>query len=190
MKIETNGRSKKTIGVREKDDALMNFVVRQAQEAILNPNLPEADKDAALETAISTIQKVAEKKAAYFAKYGEGRRRKAHIVYEAGKEWEGELEKRPSIIAELNENLKEQAPDGMKDFSVEWIAERAGINRKMLYDWVDSDTEFTGALEQLNYVQKNDPFKTGTEEDTFINGMTIALFLLETRERHNKKGNT
>ena len=59
---------------REKDDALMNFVSYQAQEAILNPNAPDAYKDKLLATAIETIHQVAERKAAYFAKHGQGRR--------------------------------------------------------------------------------------------------------------------
>ena len=76
-----------TIGIREKDDALLNFVNYQAQGAILNPNLPGSTKDEVLEDAIGTIQKVAEGKAVYYSKYGEGRRtRKAHIIYEAGHE--------------------------------------------------------------------------------------------------------
>jgi hypothetical protein len=37
-----------------------------------------------LEAAVGTIQKVAERKAAHYAKYGEGRRtRKPHIIYDA-----------------------------------------------------------------------------------------------------------
>ena len=58
----------------EKDNTAFDFVNYQAQEAILNPNLPDAYKDAMLEFAIDTIQKVAERKAEYNAKYGEGRR--------------------------------------------------------------------------------------------------------------------
>ena len=61
------------IGQREKDDALLNFVSRQAQEAILDPNLPESYKDEVLGAAIATIHKVGERKVAYFAKHGEGR---------------------------------------------------------------------------------------------------------------------
>jgi hypothetical protein len=49
--------------------------------------------------------------------------------------------------------------------------------------------EFTTALERLKVVQENDPFKTGTEEDTFVNAMMIALLVMETRERHNKTPN-
>ena len=58
----------------EKDNATLNFVNYQAQEAILNPDLPDAYKDAMLEFALETIQKVAERKADYNAKYGEERR--------------------------------------------------------------------------------------------------------------------
>ena len=65
--------TKKLIGQREKDDALLNFASRQAQESILNPNLPESYKDEVLGAAIATIHKVGGRKAAYFAKHGEGR---------------------------------------------------------------------------------------------------------------------
>jgi len=46
----------------------------QAQQAILDPNLPDSYKDAVLEFAIDTIQKVGERKAVYQAKNCEGRR--------------------------------------------------------------------------------------------------------------------
>ena len=69
--MKENGET--LIGQREKDDALLNFVSRQAQEAILDPNLPESYKDEVLGAAIATIHKVGERKAAYFAKHGEGR---------------------------------------------------------------------------------------------------------------------
>ena len=58
----------------EKDNAVLDSVNYQAQEAILDPNLPESYKDKILDLAIEQIQKVAESKAAYHAKYGEGRR--------------------------------------------------------------------------------------------------------------------
>jgi hypothetical protein len=66
---------------REKDDALMNFVSYQAQEAILDPNVPDEYKDRLLETAIETIHQVAERKAVYFAKHGEGRKTRAGIQH-------------------------------------------------------------------------------------------------------------
>ena len=66
---------------REKDDALMNFVSYQAQEAILNPNVPDEYKDKLLETAVETIHQVAERKAVYFAKHGDGRKARAGIPH-------------------------------------------------------------------------------------------------------------
>lgn len=64
--------NERTIGQIEKDNALMDFVSYQAQEAILNPSLPESYKDEVLEAAIATIHKVGERKAAYFVKHGQG----------------------------------------------------------------------------------------------------------------------
>ena len=46
----------------------MDFVSRQAQEAILDPNLPESYKDEVLETAIGIILRFAEKRTAYNAR--------------------------------------------------------------------------------------------------------------------------
>jgi hypothetical protein len=177
--------TKKLTGTREKDNALMDFVNYQAQEAILDPNLPGSYKDEVLEAAIGTIQKVAERKAIYYAKHGEGRRsRKSHIIYEARNDEDEEWKNIPPIITELNKNLTKDASPDLKYFTVEWIAEKAGINKTILYEWAKSDSEFTTALERLKEVQENDPFKTGTEEDTFVNAMMIALRLLETRDRH------
>ena len=177
-----NEKNKKQIGTREKENALLDFVNYQAQEAILNQNLPESKKDEILDDAIGTIQKVAERKAAYYAKYGEGRRtRIPRTIYEAPRD--EETESIPPIIAELNENLTANAPESMKAFTVEQIAERAGISRKTLYEWVESDAEFTTALGRLRDVHENDPLKTGAEEDYFVNSMMIALLLFETRSR-------
>ena len=67
-------RGQNEIVQREKDNKTLDFVCRQAQEAILDPNLPEPYKDLVLEAALGTIQQVAEQKAVYFAKHGEGRR--------------------------------------------------------------------------------------------------------------------
>lgn len=183
--------TEKITRTREKDDALLDFVNYQAQDAILNPNLPESYKDEVLEAAVGTIQKVAERKAVYYAKYGEGRRiRRSHVIYEAKRDESEKEENTPPIIAELNENLKMDSPEGMKDFSVERLAERIGISRNILYEWAESDTQFTTTLEQLKDVQKNDPFRTGTEEDIYVNAMMIALVLMETRDRHYKAGNS
>ena len=180
-----NEKNKKLIGTREKENALLDFVNYQAQEAILNPNLPGSKKDEILDDAIGTIQKVAERKAVYYAKYGEGRRaRPHHVIYEAPKDADEDQEEPPPIIAELNENLKKDAPGDMKSFTVERISESIGISKKILYEWTESDAEFTTALGRLKDVQENDPLKTGTEEDYFVNSMMIALLLMETRDRH------
>ena len=66
----------KTPEAIERENALLDFVNRQAQEAILDPNLLGSYKDEVVDAAIGTIQKVAEKKAVYYAKYGEGRRQR------------------------------------------------------------------------------------------------------------------
>ena len=66
-------RNVKPINQKEADNATLNFVSRQAQEAILDPNLSEAYKDQVLDAAIGTISKIAEKKAIYEA---QGRRKK------------------------------------------------------------------------------------------------------------------
>jgi len=44
-------------------------------------------------------------------------------------------------------------------------------------------------LKIIKVEQKNDPFKTGTEEDTFVNAMMVALLLMETRDRHYRSEN-
>ena len=53
-----NERREKLIGQKAKDDATMNFVSRQAQEAILNPNIPETYKDFILEAAVGTLRRI------------------------------------------------------------------------------------------------------------------------------------
>jgi hypothetical protein len=185
-----NEKNKKPVGTTERENALLDFVNRQAQEAILDPNLPDSHKNEVVNAAIGTIQKVAERKAVYYAKYGEGRRlRQFHVIYEAPKDENEEQEETPQIIALLNENLKKDAPGDAKSLTVEGISESIGIGRKILYVWAESDAEFTTALGRLKNVQENDPLKTGTEEDYFVNSMMIALLLMETRERHLESRN-
>ena len=180
-------RGEKLIGQKAKDGATMNFVSRQAQEAILDPNLPESYKDEVLDAAVGTLLRIAEKRNAYNARLRESRRlKRSHMIYEAGDDEGEERENTPPIIVELNENLKNDTPEDTEGFTVEGIAERVGINKNILYEWVKSDSEFTTALERLKDVQKDDPFKTGTDEDTFVNSMMIAILLLETKDRHHK----
>ena len=58
-------RNKRFLAQKAKDDAIMDFVSRQAQEAILDPNLPESYKEAALEAALDTLLRIAEKRNFY-----------------------------------------------------------------------------------------------------------------------------
>jgi hypothetical protein len=72
----------KIIRQREEDEAIVNFVTRQAQEAILAPNIPDVYKDLIVNAAIRTIQKVAEGTAAYASKpkYGRRKRRQERVI--------------------------------------------------------------------------------------------------------------
>jgi hypothetical protein len=182
--------SERIIYQREKDNALLNFVSRQAQEAILNPTLPESYKDEILEAALGTIQKVAERKAVYYAKYEEGHKsRRRHKIYEAGNDEDQEQENTPSILEEINEFIYEIPAGEKENYTVEWIAQDIGINKKILYEWVKTDSEFSETLERLKDVQKNDPFRTGSFMDTGVNAMMIAMVLMQTRDRHYKPQN-
>ena len=77
-------RSQKFRGQKEKEDAIMNFVSRQAQEAILDPNLPESYKDAALEAAVGALLRIAERRNAYDVGLKENRSLKpSQTIYKA-----------------------------------------------------------------------------------------------------------
>jgi hypothetical protein len=52
---------------REKDDAALNYVSREAQIAILNPDLPDPIKDEILIAAAGTIHQIAERRWVYEA---------------------------------------------------------------------------------------------------------------------------
>ncbi len=74
----------KLIGQKAKDDATMNFVSRQAQEAILDPHIPEFYKDEVVGAAVGTILRIAEKRNAYNATLNERRRlKRSQTIYEA-----------------------------------------------------------------------------------------------------------
>ena len=182
--------SEQLLEQKGKDDATLNYVSREAQVVILNPDLSDSLKDEILNTAVGTINQIAERRWIYEAiPRKNADLKESGTIYEAPKEEGEEQKKIPPIIAELNDNLTKDAPEAMQGFTVEWLAEKAGINKKLLYEWAESDTEFTTALGRLKDVQANDPFKTGTEEDIFVNSMTIALLLLETKDRHYRSEN-
>ena len=54
-------------GQREKDDVTLNYVSREAQVAILNPDLSDSVKDEILNTAVGTIHQIAERRWVYEA---------------------------------------------------------------------------------------------------------------------------
>jgi len=76
---------------KEKDDAIMDFVTRQAQDAILYPNLPESYKDAALEAALEALLRIAEKRSAYITSSGENQGLNKSIRFTKGCEKEIDL---------------------------------------------------------------------------------------------------
>ena len=55
------------LGQKEKDDTTLNYVSREAQEAILNPDLSDSIKDEILNEAVETIYQIAERKWIYEA---------------------------------------------------------------------------------------------------------------------------
>ena len=57
----------------DRENKLLDLVNYQAQKIIFS-DLPEEKKDQAVNDAIHSIQSIAERKAAYIGKYGEGRK--------------------------------------------------------------------------------------------------------------------
>jgi hypothetical protein len=50
---------------KAKEDATLDFVSRQAQDAILNPNIPDHYKDQIVDAAVGTIIQIAKRRAVY-----------------------------------------------------------------------------------------------------------------------------
>ena len=72
------------ISQKEKDDATLNSVSRQAQEAILDPHLPESLKDDILNAAVGTILKIAERRGGYKVRRRKnGGLKQTHTIYKA-----------------------------------------------------------------------------------------------------------
>jgi hypothetical protein len=57
----------KLVVQREKDDATLNYVSREAQVAILNPDLSDSIKEEILIEAVGTINQIAERRWIYEA---------------------------------------------------------------------------------------------------------------------------
>jgi hypothetical protein len=72
--LEFMTMKERPIGQKEKDDKTLDFVNYQAQEAILNPDLPDSYKDQMLSFALGTIKRIAERRIAYKARHVVGRR--------------------------------------------------------------------------------------------------------------------
>lgn len=164
----------KLIGQKAKDDATMNFVSYQAQEAILDPNMPEARKNEIVGAAVGTILRIAERRNVYNSRQIQEPR----TIYDSRDD-----EERPEIISEINSYLKEGLPKDYDAPTMESIAEQLKIHRQTLYDWIREDKDFSQKLDLLKNVQQNDPFKTTPLEDMRVNSMTIALVLIERRDQ-------
>ena len=96
----------------------------------------------------------------------------------------------PQIFEEINNTLGETVPENMACPTVESIAEKIGISKNILYQWAKTDPEFSEALERFKTIHAEDPFKTGTVEDTWIGSMVLAFIIMETRDRHYKSRNS
>src|SRR5687767_12047993 len=64
-------RSQTLIEQKEKDDATMNFVSKQAQEAILDPNVTEYYKHHIVRAAVDALWRIAERRSTYDARHSE-----------------------------------------------------------------------------------------------------------------------
>jgi transposase-like protein len=113
-----------------------------------------------------------------------------HTIYESAEEGEKPKKDTPQIIDQINSSLKKPMPGNSYFPTVESIARKFGVNERTLYEWVKNDPEFAEALERLKKAQENDPFKTGTDEDTYVSAMLVTFLLLETRNRHFKAGSS
>ena len=173
-------------GEKERDDAMMDFVFRQAQEAILDPHLPENYKDEVVGAAVGTLHQIAERKKSYEGKAPESSEPKSQIIYEASTVGTRRPRHMPDIIREINSLLREGLSESEPAPTCEDIAKSLGIGKRKLYGWVKNNEEFSKSLEMLRTVQKEDPFRTGTPEDSQVNAAALTLLLLETQLQVNK----
>jgi hypothetical protein len=68
--------------------------------------------------------------------------------------------------------------------TVEGIAEKIGISKNILHEWVHIDKELSAALRRFKTLQEEDPFKTGTVKDAWIGSLSIVFIMMETRVRY------
>jgi hypothetical protein len=103
-----------------------------------------------------------------------------HVIFDG----DADDKETPPIIDEINNRLRKGLSEDAEALTVEGIAEQVGISKNVLYEWMRTDSELSETLGRLNNVQEEDPFKTGTDEDSQVNAMMIAIVLMETRDRH------
>ena len=73
----------KLIGQREKDDATLNYVSREEQIAIFNPDISDAIKDELLNAAVGTIYQIAERRWIYEAIPKNADLKQSDTIYES-----------------------------------------------------------------------------------------------------------
>ena len=107
------------------------------------------------------------------------------VIYPNG----DEPEKQPDIIAEVNAYLEANSLLHSEVPTIQRIAEELGISEANLDEWVKTDEEFKGGLEKLTKIQDENLFSE-PEFDNRTDVMLVALFLLETKNRHGEPQNS
>lgn len=90
----------------------------------------------------------------------------------------------PTLLDEINEYLRKEAPKHIENPTVEGIAGRMGIPKDVLETWLKEDAQFREELTRLKDFQINDRYKEGTEFDYFIHSSGIQFILDETKKRY------
>jgi hypothetical protein len=95
---------------------------------------------------------------------------------------------RPDPLMEVNAYLEAKTMLDSEIPTIQRIAEELGIPEENLNEWVKSDGEFKTGLERLSKIQDENLFSE-PEFDNRADVMLVALFLLETKNRHEKPEN-
>jgi hypothetical protein len=89
------------------------------------------------------------------------------------------------LFTEVNAYLEAKTMRDLEIPTIQGIAEQLGIEGNELNDWVKTDNEFRGGLEKLTKIHDENLFSE-PEFDNRADVMLVALFLLETKSRHQK----
>ena len=92
---------------------------------------------------------------------------------------------KPDLFTEVNAYLEAKTMHDSEIPTIQRIAEELGIEENKLNNWVRTDNEFRRGLEKLNKIQDENLFSE-PEFDNRADVMLVALFLLETKSRHEK----